>query len=245
MFFIEMQNHLIRRVAAQTGVISTVAGTGAAGFSGDGGPATQATFRNPHSIVLDGSRHLYVADIGNHRIRRIDLETGRVESIAGNEQKKLPVDGQVARDQPLLGPRALFLEGRTLWVALREGHSVCRLNLEDGRWQHVAGTGARGYLGDGGPAKTATFDGPKGIAVGPDGKVYVVDTENHAIREIDPRSGQIRTIAGSGRQGGGGDGGPATAAQLARPHGICVGPDGAVYIGDTLNHRVRRVRGLP
>ncbi|QDU96112.1 NHL domain-containing protein [Lignipirellula cremea] len=241
MYFVEMMNHLIRKVSQKTGEISTVAGTGKAGFSGDGGPAVQAQFRSPHSIALDGRGGLYVADIGNHRIRRIDLAEGRVETIAGNEERKLPSDGQQARGNPILGPRALFIDGDTLWIALREGHSVWRMNLKQGVLKHVAGTGKSGYQGDGVPAREATFNGPKGIAIGPEGKVYVVDTENQAIREIDPASGQIRTVAGNGEKGGSGDKGPATAAQLARPHGVCIGPDGDIYIGDTLNHRVRRV----
>jgi DNA-binding beta-propeller fold protein YncE len=242
MFFVEMQNHLIRRVEARTGTISTIAGTGQAGYGGDGGPAVRAQFRQPHSIVLDGRGGLYVADIGNHRIRRIDLETGRIESVAGTGDKQLPVDGQIAKDRPMLGPRALFIDGDRMWIALREGHSIWRMSLSDGRLKHIAGTGVRGYTGDGGPALQATFDGPKGIAVGPTGDVFVVDTENQAIRKIDMQRNTVTTIAGSGRRGGAGDGGIATQAELGRPHGICVDRDGRVYIGDTLNHRVRRVR---
>jgi streptogramin lyase len=151
-------------------------------------------------------------------------------------------DGQVAKGNPVLGPRALYIDDQTMWIALREGHSIWRIDLADGRWRHVAGTGQVGYSGDGGPAKAATLNGPKGIAVGPQGRVDVVDTENQAIREIDVALGVVTTVAGSGKNGDAGDGGPATQAQLARPHGICVGPDGALYIGDTLNHRVRRVR---
>jgi sugar lactone lactonase YvrE len=242
LFFVEMQNHLIRRVDAQSGIISTLAGTGQAGYGGDGGPATKALFKQPHSIALDGHGQLYIADIGNHRIRRVDLQTGIVDTIAGTGEKKLPVDGQLALGNPILGPRALYIEGQTMWIALREGHSVWRMDLSDGRLRHVAGTGKVGYSGDGGPAKAATFNGPKGIAVGPPGHVYVVDTENQAIRELDVARGVVTTVAGSGKNGYAGDGGPAAQAQLARPHGICVGPDGALYIGDTLNHRVRRVR---
>ena len=117
------------------------------------------------------------------------------------------------------------------------------MSLSKGVLHHVAGTGKKGYSGDGGPAKQATFNGPKGIAVA-DKQVYVVDTENQAIRKIDLNSGLITTVAGSGpgQRGGAGDGGAATRAQLNRPHGICVGSDGAIYIGDTLNHRVRRVK---
>ena len=243
MFFVEMQNHLIRRVDAKTGIISTVAGTGERGYSGDGGPARQAKFNNPHSIVLDDRGGLFVADIRNHRIRRVDLKSGLVESIAGNERRELPRDGQQARGNSVLGPRALFIHGRTMWVALREGHSVWTLGLDSGRWTHVAGTGEKGFGGDGGAAAKAKFNGPKGIAVGPQGHVYVVDTENQVIRKIDTKAGTISTVAGSGpeQQGGSGDGGSATKAQVDRPHGICVGPDGTIYIGDTSNHRVRRV----
>ena len=243
MFFVEMQNHLVRKVAAGSGRITTVAGTGKKGFSGDGGPAVKATFNVPHSIALDGRGGLYIADIGNHRIRRVDLKTGLVDTVAGTGERVLPRAGQTARGKPLLGPRALFIQGNTLWIALREGHSIWQMELGRGVLRHVAGTGAKGYSGDGGSAKEATFNGPKGIAVGPQGKVYVVDTENQAIREINLRSGKIATVAGKGPQfrGGAGDGGSATAAELDRPHGICVSPKGVIFIGATVNHRVRRV----
>ncbi|MBC7856430.1 MAG: hypothetical protein IAF94_23620 [Pirellulaceae bacterium] len=244
MHFVEMKNHLVRKVDAKTGLISTVAGTGKSGFGGDGGPATKAQMSTPHSIALDAADNLYIADIGNHRIRRVDAKTGVIVSIGGNGEKKLPEIGQIAKDKPMLGPRALFIHGDDLWIALREGHSVWKLDLKGGTLAHIAGSGKKGFTGDGGLAKSANFDGPKGIAIGPDGNVYVMDTENHAVRKIDLKSGLISTVAGSGpqAQGGGGDGEPATKAQMNRPHGVCVGPDGALYIGDTNNHRVRRVK---
>ncbi|MEX2027206.1 MAG: hypothetical protein WEH44_07890, partial [Pirellulaceae bacterium] len=189
MLFVEMKNHLVRRVDAKTGTISTIAGTGQAGFGGDGGPATKAQLSSPHSIALDADENVYIADIANHRIRRVDAKTGIIESIAGNGERKLPVAGQSAQGKPLLGPRALFIEGGTLWIALREGHSVWRIDLKSGILSHVAGSGKKGFTGDGGPAKDATFDGPKGIALGPDGNVYVMDTENHAARRIDLNTG--------------------------------------------------------
>jgi len=244
LLFVEMQNHLVRKVDAKTGVISTVAGTGTKGYSGDGGPATKAQFSSPHSIALDAADNVYIADIANHRIRKVDAKTGLVTTIAGNGERQQPVEGQTAAGKPMIGPRALFVDGNTLWIALREGHAVWTMDLTSGLLKHIAGTGKRGFTGDGGPAKEATFDGPKGIALGADKCVYVVDTENHAIRKIDLASGQISTIAGLGPQqkGGAGDGGPATSATMDRPHGICVAADGTVYIGDTLNHRVRRVK---
>jgi hypothetical protein len=144
----------------------------------------------------------------------------------------------------MIGPRALFIVGDTLWIALREGHSVWRMDLPTAVLTHVARSGKRGYSGDGGPAKEATFDGPKGIALDRAGNIYIADTENQAIRKIDGQSGIITTIAGMGPQhkGGAGDGGPATKATLDRPHGVCTAPDGAVIVGDTLNHRVRRIK---
>jgi sugar lactone lactonase YvrE len=245
MYFVEMQNHLLRKVD-RNGRISTVAGTGTAGYGGDGGPALAAQFRSPHSIALDGRGGLYVADIGNHRIRRIDLDKGTIESIAGNGERQLPQDGEPIKDRPILGPRALFVSGRTMWIALREGNSVWRMNLDAGTLHHVSGTGEKGFMpADKGLAKQATFNGPKGIALGKNPNlVYVADTENQVIRRIDVAAGTISTIAGSGPQarGYGGDGGSATQAKLNRPHGICVGPDGAVYIGDSENHRVRLVK---
>ena len=244
MYFVEMMNNVIRRVDAKTGVIQTIAGTGELGFGGDGGPATAAQFNRPHSIALGpNEQHLYVADIGNHRIRRIDLKSGLIDSIAGSAAKRLPAEGQMAQGQPVLGPRALAVQGDSLYVALREGHSIWYIDLKTGQWHRVAGTGKKGFTGDNGPASQASFDGPKGIAFGPQGHLFVVDTENHAIRELDLTAHTIRTVAGMGPKHGGpaGDGGPATAAELARPHGICVDDAGNVYIGDTNNHRVRKV----
>jgi sugar lactone lactonase YvrE len=249
MYFVEMQNHLIRRVDAATGTISTVAGTGEAGFTGDGddgrpGDAKRAKFRQPHSIALAGDRWLYVADIGNHRIRRIDLERGHIESIAGNGEKRLPVDGAMARGRAMLGPRALAIDGETLWIALREGHSIWSLDLKSGVLRHVAGSGKQGFRdAAAGDARSAMFNGPKGIAVGPDKRLYVVDTENHAIRCVDPKGGAVTTVAGTPPDGRGfaGDGGDALRAKFERPHGIAVDRDGTLYIGDTNNHRVRAV----
>lgn len=242
LFVVEMKNHIVRRIDAETQTITTVAGTGEQGFGGDGGPATKAQIHRPHSIALDGRGGLFIADIGNHRIRRADLAAGTIRTIAGTGEKIMPQDGQRAEGNPMVGPRALFVDGDTLWIALREGHSVWAMDLDSGKLAHVAGTGKKGYSGDGGPAKEATFNGPKGIAVGPEGHVYVVDTENQVIRKIDTQRGVISTIAGAGpdARGFGGDGGPATEAWMDRPHGVCVGADGAVYIGDTNSHRVRR-----
>jgi streptogramin lyase len=240
-YIVEMKGAVVRKVDARTGLIRTIAGTGEHGFSGDGGPAVKARLSSPHSIALDGAGGLYIADIGNHRIRRVDLETGLIETVAGNGEKELPREGTAATGRPMLGPRALAVSGGALWIALREGHSIWRMDLKTRRLERIAGTGKPGHRD--GPARDATFNGPKGIAVGPKGDLWVADTENHAIRRIDIRGGVVTTVAGAGpaSRGFAGDGGPAVQAKLDRPHGVAVGPDGAVYIGDSENGRVRRI----
>lgn len=236
MYVVEMMNHIVRVVDNETKKIRTIAGTGEMGFGGDGGPALKAQFHRPHSIALHGDSALLIADIGNHRVRRIDLKTGHIESIAGNGAKKLPLDGGSARGKPVIGPRALFVQGDTLWLALREGHSVWSLDLKNDRWRHIAGAGKAGYSGDGGDPLNAAFNGPKGIAVDPQGRIVVVDTENHAIRRIDLKKNVIETIAGDGPRKATIEG------KLNRPHGVCVHPGGDVYVGDTNSHRVQVIR---
>lgn len=242
MYFVEMLNAVVRRVDARTGIISTVAGTGEHGFSGDGGPATAAMLRRPHSIALDGRGSLLVADIGNHRVRRIDLATGIISTFAGTGEREPTPDGAPLRGTALNGPRALaFGPGGDLFIALREGNAVYRADLGRATLYHVAGTGEKGYTGDGGPPRLATLAGPKGIEVGPDGAVYLADTENHVIRRIDGDLASISTVAGDGSAHDGPDGDP-LACGLDRPHGVYVDGAGNVYVGDSENHRVRVVR---
>lgn len=242
MLFVERLNHVVRRVDAKTGVISTVAGTGKAGFGGDGGPATAATFNQPHSIQLDRDGNLYVCDILNHRVRRVDAKTGVISTFAGTGEKLPTPDGGKFAAAPLRGPRAIdFDRDGNLWLALREGNAVYKLDLTAGTIHHVAGTGKTGFTGNGGPAKTATLSGPKGLSVASDGRVYLADTESYSIRVIDPRAGTIKLVCGTGKKGDGPDGDPA-ACQLARPHGVFVDADGTIFIGDSENHRVRAVK---
>ena len=242
MFFAEMQNHVVRRVDAKTRVITTVAGTGTAGFGGDGGPAAAAQLRQPHSIAFDGQGRLLICDIGNHRIRRVDLKSGRIETWAGTGERRPTPDGAPIAGTPLNGPRAITSDpDGNLYLVLREGNAVFRMDVRAGKIFHVAGTGESGYSGDGGLAKEAKLSGPKGIAWAPDGSLYLADTESHTIRRVDLKSGLITTVVGTGKRGDGPDG-PAKACQLSRPHGIFVSASGAVYIGDSESHRVRALR---
>lgn len=245
LYFVEMRNHVVRRVDARTGRISTVAGTGESGFSGDGGPATAARLNVPHSIALDDRRGLYICDIGNHRVRRVDLESGMIETYGGTGARKPTPDGAPLKGTPLNGPRALDFDGdASLYLALREGNAVYRIDLHEETLHHVAGTGEKGYTGDGGPALQARLSGPKGIALGPAGDVYLADTESHTIRVVRRRTGIIETLVGDGQRGDGPDGAPRQ-CRLDRPHGVFVDVSGRVLIGDSSNHRVRVLRPVP
>ena len=210
------------------------------GYGGDGGPATSARMQEPNDCALDGRGGLLIADIQDQRVRRLDIETGIITTFAGTGEKVHSGDGGPASEAGIFGARAVCVDGRgNTYICEREGNSV-RMVDSDGRITLVAGTGEKGYKGDGGPATQATFNGPKAIRCDADGNVLVVDTENHAIRKIDVSDGTISTVAG-GRHGPEGDGADSTLAGLARPHGIVADALGAFYIADSQNHRVRRV----
>lgn len=239
LFFVERMNHLVRRVDAKTKIITTVAGTGQAGFAGDGGAATKAMLNQPHSIQFDRAGNLYICDILNHRIRKIDAKTNVISTFAGTGEKAPTPDGAKIAGTPLNGPRALdFDRDGNLWLALREGNAVYKLDLKAGTIHHIAGTGKSGFTGNGGPAKQATLSGPKGLSIAPDGNVYLADTESHSIRMIDVRKQTIELIAGTGQKGDGPDGDP-FGCKMARPHGVFVDRDGRIYVGDSETHRVR------
>ncbi|MBZ5611577.1 MAG: hypothetical protein LAP38_25230 [Acidobacteriia bacterium] len=240
MYFTEMPNHVIRRVDAKTKTITTLAGTGAPGFSGDGGPASQAQLRQPHSIAMDpGGESLYIADIGHRRIRRVDLKTGLIDTFAGTGESKPTPDGAPLQGTPLNGPRAMAFDARgDMYLVLREGNAVYRIDMRARTVHHIAGTGANGYTGDAGPALDARLSGPKGISIAPDGGVFIADTESHTIRRIDPKTGIIETIVGDGTRGDGPDGAPRS-CRLARPHGILIDRAGVIYVADSENHRIR------
>lgn len=234
----------IRRVDARTNVITTLAGSGASGSAGDNGPARAAQFREPHDVALDGRGGLLIADVSDNRIRRVDLQTGIITTWGGTGRGAREGDNGPLARAAFAGPRALAVDVRdgTVYVCEREGNTVRRVDGPIKTVTTFAGTGAKGYEGDGGPAKNATFNGPKGVLCDSrTGDLFVVDTENHAIRHISAQTGIITTIAG-GAKGGHGDDGPAARAGLDRPHGVALDPgDGALLIADSNNHRVRRV----
>jgi sugar lactone lactonase YvrE len=244
LYVVERDAHVVRRVDARTRVVTTVAGTGEAGFSGDGGPAARAQLRQPHSIAFAADGSLLVCDIGNSRVRAVDLARGTIATLSGTgERVATPDEGPLA-GTPLRGPRSLDTDGDgNAYLVLREGNAVFRLDLGAGRLARIAGTGETGYTGDGGPGMAATFNGPKGIAYSAqDHSLYIVDTENHVIRRLRLGTGVIETVLGNGRRGDGPDGDPLGCA-LNRPHGVYV-HEGVVYVTDSESHRVRALEGL-
>ncbi len=241
-YIVDRLNAVIRKVEAATGRITTVAGTGTPGSGGDGGPGTHAQLREPNDCFLDGRGGLLIADVQDQRIRRLDLRTGLITTFAGNGDKVRAGDGGLATAASICGARAVCMDrlGNT-YICEREGNGIRKVDAQ-GIMSTYAGTGERGYSGDLGPARSATWGSPKAIRCDQDNNLLVVDTENHAIRLIDAATEVVTTIAG-GRRSGAGDGGPAIAAGLDRPHGCDVDALGRLYIADSNNHRVRVVEG--
>jgi sugar lactone lactonase YvrE len=240
LFIVERDAHVVRRVDAKSRIVSTVAGTGTAGFSGDGGPANQAMLRQPHSIAFDAGGRLLICDIGNRRVRAVDMATGVITTLAGTGERGATPDEGAFDAVPLNGPRSLDTDpDGNVYLVLREGNAVFRLDLRARRLRRLAGTGRTGFSGDGGPALEAAFNGPKGVAYSADGSLYIADTENHAIRRLDLRTGLISTVLGTGERGDGPDGDPRR-CRLARPHGICR-HGSTLYVSDSENNRVREL----
>lgn len=242
LYVVDMSNHVIRRIDLKSGIISTIAGTGSPGYSGDGGPASKAQFRNPHSIQFGPDGNLYVCDIGNHVIRCIDMKTMQVTTFAGTGKAGNTPDGAPIANTPLRGPRSIDFDRQgNLWLATREGNQVFKLDLHSKAYRHIAGTGEKGFSGNGGPAKLAKLNGPKGIAIDASGNAWLADTESHTVRMVEAATGNLLLMAGTGEHGDGPDGDPMQ-CKLARLHGIFVDQDGSVFIGDSEAHRVRVLR---
>lgn len=219
--------------------ISNFAGTGTKGFSGDGGLAADAEFGGVYCIAFGTDGNMYVADLDNRRIRKIDMQSGIVTTIAGNGEKGVPEDGAIAVESPLVDPRAVAADSQgNVYILERSGHAL-RVVRKDGTIHTVAGTGEKGYSGDGGDALLATFNGPKHLTVDKNNRVWIADTENHVIRIFDPTTGLIERAIGTSEKGADGVGGDALNVQLAQPHGVLIDPRSeAAIISDSSNHRV-------
>ena len=234
-------NNRVRRFDLKSSTVTAFAGTGEKGFSGDGGPAKDAKFGGCFCVSFDPEKkNLYITDLDNRRIRKVDMATKIVTTVAGNGEKGVPKDGEDATKQPLVDPRAHAVDrDGNLWILERGGHAL-RVVDAKGKIRTVAGTGAKG-MGTG-KALEAAMNGPKHLCIDRDGSVLIADTENHRIVRFNPKDNTLAAVAGTGKKGTAGVGGDPLKAEFNQPHGVIVHPKtGDVYISDASNGRVLKI----
>jgi DNA-binding beta-propeller fold protein YncE len=235
-------NNRIRTYDPKSGRIEAFAGTGEKGYLGDGGPASKARFGGIYSVAFDAAgKNIVLADLDNRRVRKIELASGIVTTVAGNGEKGVPSDDAVAAKAPLVDPRAACFDSQgNVYILERSGNAL-RVVTPDGRIRTVVGTGKVGAIGDGSDAKQATLNGPKHLCADKEDNILIADTENHLIRKYLVKEGKIVRVAGSGKKGTGGLDGPPLAVELDQPHGVYLHPSGELYIVDSSNHRVLKI----
>lgn len=226
-------NGRVRHVDVAAGRVTTVPGYGV--------PAAQGKANGPYCITLDfAGTQLFIADL--RRVQALDLKTGKLRLVAGNGEKGIPVDGARATEAPLVDPRAAAVDRRgNVYILERNGHAL-RVVSPDGRIRTVVNaSGKKGATGDGGDALLATLSGPKHLCVDLDDTILIADAENHLVRRYVPATGKILRVAGTGKKGATGLGGPPAHCELARPHGVTVRADGTLFITDSYNDRILKI----
>ncbi len=241
-YVVDQVNNRIRKITSSTGFVTTVAGNGIAGFSGDGGLATNANLNQPTDVAVDNSGNLYISDYFNYRIRKVSASTGLITTIAGTGIGIFNGDGIVATSANIGSPTGIALDKLgNVYFSDNYTSRVRKVNTSTGIISTVAGTGTAGFSGDGGAAATANINQPYAVAVDSVGNVYIADYTNQRIRKVDAASGVITTIAGTGTAGFDGDGGIATAAKIYYPAGIKVDSYGNIFIPDASYQRIRKI----
>ncbi len=236
-------NQCIRKFNLKSGLVTLFAGTGDKGFSGDDGTPTDAKFDGIHSVAFDAKKeNIYLADLGNRRVRKIDLKEKTVKTVAGNGEKGVPKDGEPAMKQPLVDPRAVAVDSKgRIYIIERSGHAL-RVVDTDGTIRTVAGTGKAGKETVGGDAMKAAMNGPKHLCIDRDDSVLIADSENHRILRYQPKTKTMILVAGIGSKGSAGLNGNPLKAELSQPHGVTVHPKtGELYIADSSNNRIVKV----
>ena len=241
-FIADTDNNVIRKVAAATGIVTTVAGNGSAGYLGDGGPATRAVFNSPAGVAVDGFGNLYIADSGNDAIRKVAAATGIVTPVAGQFTKGFLGVGGPATNAELGYPSNLAVDGSSnLYIVDSYRYTIRKVTAATGIITTVAGNGTALYSGDGGPATSAGIGNPSGVAVDGSGNIYVGDNAHNVVREVTAATGIIATVAGNGSRGDSGDGGAAANAEMWNVSGVAVDGSGNLYIADSNNFAIRKV----
>lgn len=222
------------------GFITTYAG--GTTFAGDGGPARSAHVFNPFDVAIDSAGAVYFSEWSMHRVRRIDPRTGIINTVAGSGETAYSGDNGLATATAVPHPFGIAIDASgNLFIADASIHRIFRVDATTGIIKNVAGNGSRGSAGDGSPATGAQLNQPQYVAVDTAGAIYISDTGNNRIRRLDPRTGIITTIAGTGVAGFSGDNGPAASARLSSPKGITTDREGNIYIADMENHRIRKI----
>jgi sugar lactone lactonase YvrE len=240
-YIADYDNNRIRKVSIASGLISTIAGTGVAGYSGDQGPAISAMIKQPRGIVVDGTGNVYFSDQGNFRIRKIDA-SGTITTVAGTGQQGYSGNGGLATLAQIKSSHSLAIDPNgDLVIADTWNHCIRKVIMSTGNIITIAGTGSAGFSGDNGLATLATLKYPTGIAIDGSGNIYITDQENNRIRKVSATDSLIYTIGGTGIAGYSGDNGPAIAAELNSPVGLAVDAPGNIYISDSQNNRIRKI----
>ena len=241
-FIADTFNERIRRVDAATGIITTVAGNGTAGYGGDGSAATGANLNDPIGVAVDSVGNVFIADTFNQRIRRVDAATGFISTVAGNGTFGFNGDGGLATDAWMRDPVGVALDSAgNLFITDQNNQRIRRVDAATGTMSTVAGSGTFGFGGDGGLATNASLSRPTGAALDSAGNLFIADQSNQRVRRVDAATGIMTTVAGDGTFGYTGDGGLATDACLKNPAGVALDSAGNLFIADQSNHRIRHV----
>lgn len=236
-------NHRIRQVDAQTGVITTIAGTGQAKFGGEGSPAVSAALNEPVALALDGKGHLYIADQSNNRIRVIDLSTGIITTVAGTGDSAYTGDGGPATESAIAGPSGVAVDQDNLYIADTFSSRIRKVDRRTGVIETLVGGGGEFRYAPGDNEASPNLSRPYAIAIHPEGRLLITDTDNHLIRVWDLTSKAMSLLAGNGKAEFSGDGGKPESGSLNYPFGVAVTGTGDIYIADTFSHRIRIIPG--